>query len=105
MHWSCSASLFDPNSAFVGSRPIPDPTQVIDFPQFPSRSPKNFGLSGGNPEARHAIVKRYEEMVPLGRIGRPEEAAEAVLWLCSAGASYLTGHSLILDGGWTAATR
>jgi NAD(P)-dependent dehydrogenase (short-subunit alcohol dehydrogenase family) len=41
----------------------------------------------------------------LGRIGRPEEAAEAVLWLCSGAASYITGHSMIVDGGWTAATR
>lgn len=61
-------------------------------------------VSGGNLEARDAIVKRYEAMVAMGRIGRPEEAAEAVVWLCS-GASYVTGHSLIVDGGWTAATR
>jgi NAD(P)-dependent dehydrogenase (short-subunit alcohol dehydrogenase family) len=61
-------------------------------------------VSAGNPEAREAIVKRYEGMVAMGRIGRPEEAAEAVVWLCS-GASYVTGHSLIVDGGWTAATR
>ena len=62
-------------------------------------------VSGGNLETRQAIVKRYEDMVALGRIGRPEEAAEAVLWLCSAAASYVTGHSMIVDGGWTAATR
>jgi NAD(P)-dependent dehydrogenase (short-subunit alcohol dehydrogenase family) len=44
-------------------------------------------------------------MVPLGRIGRPEEAAEAVLWLCSPSASYMTGNSLIVDGGFTAPYR
>ncbi len=53
---------------------------------------------GGNEEA-------YEEMgkqVPLGRIGRPEEIASVVLWLCSPGASYVVGHALVVDGGGTA---
>jgi NAD(P)-dependent dehydrogenase (short-subunit alcohol dehydrogenase family) len=44
-------------------------------------------------------------MVALGRIGRPEEAAEAALWLCSDAASYITGHSMIVDGGLTAPVR
>ena len=39
---------------------------------------------------------------PIGRIGRVEEVAEAVLWLCSGKASFVTGHSLIIDGGFTA---
>jgi NAD(P)-dependent dehydrogenase (short-subunit alcohol dehydrogenase family) len=38
----------------------------------------------------------------IGRIGRVEEVAEAVLWLCSSKASFVTGHSLIVDGGFTA---
>jgi len=62
-------------------------------------------VSGGSPEARQAIVKRYEDLIALGRIGRPEEAAEVAVWLCSDAASYVTGHSMIVDGGWTAATR
>lgn len=62
-------------------------------------------VSGGDPDVKQSIVKRYEDMVALGRIGRPEEAAEAVLWLCSPTASYVTGHSMIVDGGWTAAMR
>jgi len=41
-------------------------------------------------------------MHPLGRLGRPEEIAEAVLWLCSDKASFVTGLSLTADGGWTA---
>lgn len=44
-------------------------------------------------------------MALIGRIGQPEEAAEAVLWLCSEAASYLTGHSMIVDGGVTAPYR
>ena len=39
---------------------------------------------------------------PIGRIGRAEEVAEGVLWLCSGRASFVTGHSLLVDGGFTA---
>jgi len=39
---------------------------------------------------------------PVGRMGRPEEIASAALWLCSGDASFVTGHSLVVDGGWTA---
>src|SRR5438874_8561384 len=46
-----------------------------------------------------------EDMVrdqPIGRLGRPEEIAAAVLWLCSPGASLVIGHALAVDGGYTA---
>jgi len=39
---------------------------------------------------------------PVARIGKPEEIAEAVLWLCSDAASFVTGHPLVADGGWVA---
>jgi NAD(P)-dependent dehydrogenase (short-subunit alcohol dehydrogenase family) len=39
-------------------------------------------------------------LVPMGRMGRPEEIADAVLWLCSDAASYVTGQSISVDGGY-----
>jgi len=39
---------------------------------------------------------------PIRRIGQPEEIAEAVVWLCSDEASFLTGHNTVIDGGYTA---
>jgi NAD(P)-dependent dehydrogenase (short-subunit alcohol dehydrogenase family) len=39
---------------------------------------------------------------PIGRLGRSNETAAAVLWLCSPGASFVIGHALAVDGGYTA---
>lgn len=51
-------------------------------------------------EGGRAAMERNE---PIGRIGAPEEIAAAVVWLCSPEASFVTGQSIAIDGGWTAA--
>jgi NAD(P)-dependent dehydrogenase (short-subunit alcohol dehydrogenase family) len=48
------------------------------------------------------VHKYVKSCHPLGRFGKASEVAEAVLWMCSDRASFLTGHSLVLDGGFTA---
>jgi NAD(P)-dependent dehydrogenase (short-subunit alcohol dehydrogenase family) len=62
-------------------------------------------LAGGDAAKIQEAFQGYRAQVPAGRIGRPEEAAQAVLWLCSDAASYVTGHSMIVDGGLTAWAR
>lgn len=51
---------------------------------------------------RRRIRDQAREQIPLGRMGRPEEVAEAALWLWSNAASYVTGSHLFCDGGLTA---
>jgi NAD(P)-dependent dehydrogenase (short-subunit alcohol dehydrogenase family) len=55
-------------------------------------------LSAEMPSLREALVA----MKPMRRLGRPEEVAEAVVWLCSDAASFVTGHALAVDGGYVA---
>ncbi len=49
-----------------------------------------------------AIHKSVVGLHPVGRLGRPVEIAEAVVWMCSDRASFMTGQSLVLDGGFLA---
>jgi NAD(P)-dependent dehydrogenase (short-subunit alcohol dehydrogenase family) len=53
--------------------------------------------TGGTPEGRARVVS--EE--PVGRMGTPEEIADAVLWLCSDSARFVIGHAMVIDGGQT----
>lgn len=46
-------------------------------------------------------MKELMKDVPIGRLGRAEEVAAAVLWLCSPAASFVIGHALVVDGGYT----
>jgi NAD(P)-dependent dehydrogenase (short-subunit alcohol dehydrogenase family) len=50
------------------------------------------------PAMEAQIVSRH----PVGRMGRPEEIAAAVVWLCSDAASFVTGHTMTVDGGYVA---
>jgi NAD(P)-dependent dehydrogenase (short-subunit alcohol dehydrogenase family) len=47
------------------------------------------------------VRRTYEERIPLGRIGKPEEVADVVLFLASDAARYITGQELVVDGGLT----
>ncbi len=58
-----------------------------------------------NPLAPSEVENRYTSIIPMQRIGNPTEAAEAILWLLSDQASYVTGHSMIVDGGFSSSTR
>lgn len=48
-----------------------------------------------------AAMDQLKAGKPMGRIGQPEEIAETVIFLCSDGASFITGQSIAVDGGWT----
>jgi NAD(P)-dependent dehydrogenase (short-subunit alcohol dehydrogenase family) len=53
----------------------------------------------------HGEAQALQQLVggePIGRLGQPEEIAAGVLWLCSNKSSFVTGHPLVLDGGWVA---
>jgi NAD(P)-dependent dehydrogenase (short-subunit alcohol dehydrogenase family) len=55
-------------------------------------------FSGGTPEGRERVIAQE----PVGRMGKPDEIAAAVLWLCSDAAAFVVGHAMVVDGGQTA---
>jgi NAD(P)-dependent dehydrogenase (short-subunit alcohol dehydrogenase family) len=54
-------------------------------------------VTGETPEGRQRVISQE----PIGRMGKPEEIAAAVLWLCSDAASFVVGHAMVADGGQT----
>lgn len=67
---------------------------IIDTPMM-----DRFG--GGTPEGKERELAGAAAAEPIGRAGKPEEIAAAVLWLCSDAASFVTGATLVADGGQT----
>lgn len=56
------------------------------------------GIGGRNPQ----VIERMAAAQPGGRLGKPEEIAEAAVWLCSDAASFVTGLPMPVDGGYMA---
>src|SRR5215210_1089328 len=54
-------------------------------------------VTGDTPEGRQQVISQE----PIGRMGKPEEIAAAVLWLCSDAATFVVGHAMVVDGGQT----
>ena len=54
-------------------------------------------FSGGTPDGRERVIAQE----PVGRMGKPEEIAAAVVWLCSDAAAFVVGHAMVIDGGQT----
>ena len=67
-------------------------------PGLTARTQLADNLSSANPEEKEQMLKA----VPMARMGEPEEIAEAVIWLCSDSASFITGHVMPIDGGLAA---
>jgi NAD(P)-dependent dehydrogenase (short-subunit alcohol dehydrogenase family) len=55
-------------------------------------------LTGKDKEA----IEQFTNLEPVGRFGQAEEIADAVVWMCSDGASFVTGHAMAVDGGFVA---
>ncbi|GGX89650.1 SDR family NAD(P)-dependent oxidoreductase [Streptomyces anandii] len=68
----------------------------------PMSNPARLDPDADAEETSRALDQLYRRLVPLGRIGRPEEVARLALFLTGADSSYITGQPFVIDGGWLA---
>lgn len=63
----------------------------------PIRTPRTSWFLSRDPQSEDAMIAR----TPAGRLGEPEDVAEAIAFLCSEGARHVSGQTLVIDGAWT----
>ncbi|MFF8645226.1 SDR family NAD(P)-dependent oxidoreductase [Streptomyces sp. NPDC015345] len=68
----------------------------------PMTDPAQLDPAADPEAARGAVAKLYEKLVPMGRIGTPQEIAALALFLTGTDSSYITGQPFVIDGGWLA---
>ncbi|MGW5429334.1 SDR family NAD(P)-dependent oxidoreductase [Streptomyces sp. NPDC004059] len=68
----------------------------------PMSNPARLDPDADPEEMSRALDELYRKLVPLGRVGQPEEVARLALFLTSADSSYITGQPFVIDGGWLA---
>ena len=66
----------------------------------PVQTPLVDNILRAQPELADQIIEAIKDREPLGRMGLPGEIAEAVVWLCSDAASFVTGTAMAVDGGF-----
>jgi 2-deoxy-D-gluconate 3-dehydrogenase len=84
------------NAVAPGNIPVPT-LQKIHRGELPPLWPPDSSVSG----LMGPMMRQRTANIPLGRTGRPEEIGHSVLFLASAAACYVTGHTVVVDGGWT----